>query len=140
MIRTKYITTMILAVLSFGIVQSQNFGGCEKVFEAKELTKEPGWGNNNEGFGELVNSKIIGVLTRLKNESDIFITSFKAKMEIGSDGKVKCVEALTKVPKKYKIEIEELIKNSQIWEPGEINGKKVCSEFTLYISCIKWAD
>ena len=125
-------------LLSCGKLYGQTESICPEVYTHEQLTSEPGFGKNGEQFNKLVHQDIIGVLSSLRKEYEIEISTLRAKMIIGPRGKILEVKFITKLPKIAERKIETFIRTSTIWQAGKINGQEVCSEFNLFINCVKW--
>jgi hypothetical protein len=83
---------------------------------------------------------VVGTLSNCETNSGIPPTSLYLSFSISCEGKVLSVKSLK--PNQDELLVgcisEDCIQNMALWIPAKLNGEKVCSNFKLPISCLKW--
>lgn len=132
---------LILFLFIFCVkLYGQSDTDCSEVYTYEQLTSEPGFGENFEQYERLVNQDMMEVFSWLRKEYLVELSTFKAKMVIGPGGKIFEIKFIKPLPNIAERKIDSIIRNSTIWQAGRINEKEVCSEYYLYIGCIKWLE
>ena len=135
----KFLISFLLTLSLIPQLQAQE-SVCDSIYGFTSLTK-PATVPSGENYLSITNQWIVPILAELKNEYQIYITSFHLKFVISAEGKIDQAEfMLGQIPDPYRQKIiDSLIQNTK-WESGEINGVPVCSILNFPVSCLRWRE
>lgn len=131
-LRILLLTLVMASIKVFGQTST-----CETAYE--KVDNNP---NYEGGMNQLMSYSekyLTPIISKYHNKNTELTAKLVMTLTINNDGKV--VEAVLskhKLPKECEEEIRKQLLTMTDWNPGLLNGEKVCSKFTWIISCIKW--
>jgi hypothetical protein len=131
-IQIRYLVLSVFFMSSFCSI-SQTI--CEKTYPSSEVDIPAELPMSPNDFVKFINNEIAPILS--KNET--YVTKLVVLFTISNEGDITTVEFPNlEAPVKVHNDLAKAFMKLGKWEPAELENKKVCSEFTYPIACLKW--
>lgn len=133
-------TSNALLIFLWVIVSFHSHGqiiSCDTIY-TRELSKDPTFKNNKTDIFKLFNNELFEIIQ--EDFTDEYPPeSFRMNIVINENDEVISISMLVgNYSDKIKEKLLNKLQENGGWSSGEINGKKVCSEYHFIFGCIKY--
>lgn len=134
---TKILT--FIALLNSSVILGQTINKCDTIYDFVE--QMPKYERDMQGLMDYLNKDLIPIVDECMKRDSSLIASLWIILSIDKNGQVIDVSfPRPELTDQCKNDLKKKLLTMTGWQPGQQNGKNVCTHFNWPISCIKWND